>query len=155
MRAGDREKFPECEGIEPENPGPIIFVEMTIELNVTNPSREGLVTFSSMVISTENRQNLLTYLVHDAGYLKKKKPLGLLKGEFTRAGPCPGHAAFFHTFFNGSAAPSAVRYALVPRAIRLCPIPNYPSFFIPLPQSLLLRLPAARRCLKSQPSGWA
>ena len=41
-------KFPECEGIEPEIPGPIIFVEMTIELNVTNQSREGLVTSGSM-----------------------------------------------------------------------------------------------------------
>ena len=45
-------RFPEREGIEPEIPGPIIFVEMTIELNVTNPTREGLVTCSSMVIST-------------------------------------------------------------------------------------------------------
>ena len=33
-------KFPECEGIEPEIPGPIIFVEKTIEPDVTNPSRD-------------------------------------------------------------------------------------------------------------------
>ena len=43
-------RFPEFEGIEPEIPGPIIFVVMTIEPNVTNLSREGLVTFSSIVI---------------------------------------------------------------------------------------------------------
>ena len=41
--------------IEPEIPGPIIIVEMTIELNVNNPSRDRLVTFSSMVISTLSR----------------------------------------------------------------------------------------------------
>ena len=53
LRAEDRDEVPECEGIEPEIPGPIIFIEMTIELNITNPSRDRLVMFSSMVISTK------------------------------------------------------------------------------------------------------
>ena len=53
----DRDEVPECEGIEPEIPGPIIFVVMAIELNVR------LVTFSSMVISTKflDQQVLATY----------------------------------------------------------------------------------------------
>ena len=46
-------KFPECEGIEPERPGPIIFVVKTNEPDVTNLLREGLVTSSSLVCTTE------------------------------------------------------------------------------------------------------
>ena len=53
MRAVDRGEVPGCEGIEPEIPGPIIFIEMAIELDITNPSRDRLVTSSSMVISTK------------------------------------------------------------------------------------------------------
>ena len=44
-------KFPECEGIEPESPGLIIFVVKTIEPDVTNPSRERSVTSGSMVFT--------------------------------------------------------------------------------------------------------
>ena len=36
-------RFPECEGIKPEIPGPIIFVEKAIEPDVANPSRDRLV----------------------------------------------------------------------------------------------------------------
>ena len=45
VASGDRERgFPECEGIEPEIPGPIIFVVMAIEPDVTNPSFARLIS---------------------------------------------------------------------------------------------------------------
>ena len=42
---------------------PFIFVEMTIELNVTNPTRDRLVTFGSMVITTDGLYYSLCLLV--------------------------------------------------------------------------------------------
>ena len=48
------QRMPICHRVSNPGPrlGPFIFIEVTIELDVTNPSREGLVAFGSMVITT-------------------------------------------------------------------------------------------------------